>query len=145
MTRPNREFWSNRAVCVLGGTGFLGYHLVRQLRDQGARVRIFGLPPSENHPLRNEPGFDLRFGDILHPDRVRDAVAGQSVIFNLAGVVSAAAKDPKKFHEIHVQAIRNALAAADSAARLVHTSSVTVIGGSRRPEVLNEDSPSRSN
>ena len=139
--QPDRDFWRNRPVCVLGGTGFLGYHLSRQLREVGARVRVFGLPPSEHHPLRNEPGFDLRFGDVLKFEPVRDAVGGCSLIFNLAGVVSPGRHDPDTFRAIHVEAVRNAIRAADPSARLVHTSSVTAIGATRRPVPLDENSP----
>jgi GDP-L-fucose synthase len=32
------EYWAERRVCVTGGAGFLGQHLVRRLEQQGARV-----------------------------------------------------------------------------------------------------------
>src|SRR5262249_9083719 len=34
------HYWTDRPVCVTGGTGFLGYHLVRRLVDHRARVRV---------------------------------------------------------------------------------------------------------
>ncbi len=137
--QPNYEYWTNRPVCVLGGTGFLGYHLSRQLRDLSARVRVFGLPPSDQHPIRIEPGIDLRYGDALDPEQVRSAVAGCSVIFNLAAVVSSSARN-SSFQMTHVEAVRNCIAAAEPEARIVHTSSIVTIGGSRRPEPLDEKS-----
>ena len=139
--QPNRDFWSNRCVCVLGGTGFLGYHLSRQLYDLGAQVRVFGLPPSDQHPLRNDRDLDVRYGDVLNLKQVREDVSGCSVVFNAAGVVTAGAKDKAKFRAIHVDAVRNALTSADSHTRIVHTSSVTAVGGSRRPLALTEESP----
>lgn len=139
--QPDREFWKDRPVCVLGGTGFLGYHLCRQLRDFGARVRVFGLPPSEHHPIRTEPGLDLRFGDVLQIEQVRNAVAGCSAVFNLAAVVSAGARDRPAFQRVHVEAVRNALSAADPKARVVHTSSVIAIGPSPTAEPRDEQSP----
>ena len=137
----HREFWSGRPVCIVGGTGFLGYHLARALRDLDADVRVFGLAPSVNHPLHREPGIDLHFGDVLNPTDVRAAVAGCSVVFNAAAVVSAGARNRNKFEAVHMEAVRQTFAAANSHARIVHTSSIAAIGATRRPELLSEDSP----
>lgn len=43
---------SSPAYLITGASGFLGYHLVRQLVEDGASVKIFDLNP---------PGFDRRF------------------------------------------------------------------------------------
>ena len=37
---PDPRFWCIKRVCVTGGTGFLGYHLVCQLLELGAEVRV---------------------------------------------------------------------------------------------------------
>ena len=46
-----QHFWKDRPVCVTGGAGFLGYHLVQQLLDLGADVSTHTLPPTENHSV----------------------------------------------------------------------------------------------
>src|SRR5262245_16477609 len=46
---PDARFWEGKEVCVTGGTGFLGYQIVRQLLDLGARVRVLALPPEDRH------------------------------------------------------------------------------------------------
>src|SRR5207248_781868 len=53
--RPDPRFWAGLPVCVTGGTGFLGYHLVRQLLDLGADVRVLALQPAPQHPIRRDP------------------------------------------------------------------------------------------
>jgi dihydroflavonol-4-reductase len=134
----SRIFWINRVVCVVGGTGFLGYHLTRQLLEDGAHVRVLGLPSKSDHPLHGHPDVAMHVGDVRDPQAVRQAVSGCAVVFNAAGIVAATARD---IHAIHVEAVRNILAAADSGARIVHTSSAVAVGPTANGIPLTEDSP----
>jgi len=45
----NTVYWSNKRVCVTGGAGFLGYHLIEKLKARGA-TNIF-IPKIENYNL----------------------------------------------------------------------------------------------
>jgi len=139
--RPDPAYWAGRTVAVTGGTGFLGYHLVKVLGELGARVRIFALAPPPDHPVRQLPNAEVIPGDILDAAAVRSAVAGCSVVIHAAGVVGVWGPVVTKMWPVHVDGTRNVLAALDPGARLVHTSSVVAVGASRSGEVLNEESP----
>src|SRR5262245_51822889 len=88
ITQPSPRFWTGRGVCVTGGSGFLGYHLVRQLLALGAEVRTLSLPPAADHPLRRQTDVAQVCGDVRDPDTVRRAVADCSVVFHTAGIVA---------------------------------------------------------
>jgi dihydroflavonol-4-reductase len=139
--QPDREFWNDRAVCVTGGTGFLGFHLVRALSELGSRVRVFALETSPNHPVRQFPNTTIVPGDVLNPEAVREALARCSIVFHAAGLVAVWGPALHKVWPVHVEGTRNVLAALEPGARLVHTSSVVAVGASRTAEVLDEDSP----
>ena len=47
MTENN--FWKNKRVCVTGGAGFLGTHLIKNIKDRGA-TEIF-VPKIEDYNL----------------------------------------------------------------------------------------------
>jgi dihydroflavonol-4-reductase len=132
--------WAGRTVCVTGGTGFLGYHLVRALGEAGARVRVFALDPPADHPVR-KLNAEIVPGDVLDAGAVRRAAAGCSVVIHAAGVVAVWGPAVAKVWPVHVDGTRNVLAALDPGARLVHTSSVVAVGASRRGQVLTEESP----
>lgn len=134
-------FWHGKRVCVTGGSGFLGFHLVKQLRRRGARVRVLALVPRSGHPLWNLPDVEKRFGDLLVADHVRHALAGCDVIFHTAGIVAVCGPSLERMFEVHVTGTRNVLEAAPAGARIVHTSSIVAVGASRQKEVLDEDSP----
>jgi dihydroflavonol-4-reductase len=137
--RPDPEFWRGRTVCVTGGTGFLGYHLVTQLAERGARIRVFALKPPADHPLHNFPEVELNDGDVLDAAAVRSSVAGCSVVIHTAGIVAVWGPALAKMWDVHVQGTRNVLDSLDPGARLVHTSSVVAVGASRFPIVHEEE------
>lgn len=139
--QANAAFWANRPVCVTGGAGFLGFHLVTQLRQLGARVRVFGLPPSPGHPLLSLPDVTLTVGDVRDAEAVRRAVHDCSIVFHTAGTVAAWGPAVARMREVHLDGTRNVLASLAAGARLVHTSSVVAVGASPTGELFDEDSP----
>ncbi|HMC66163.1 MAG TPA: NAD-dependent epimerase/dehydratase family protein, partial [Gemmataceae bacterium] len=141
VVEPSPDFWARKRVCVTGGTGFLGYHIVQQLVTLGARVRVLALPPNPEHPLLKASNVEFMRGDVRDLAVVRGAVAACDVIFHTAGVVAVWGQALQRMNSVHVEGTRNVLAAAGSDARIVHTSSVVAVGASRDGDVLNEDSP----
>lgn len=69
-------------VLVIGGSGFIGSHVADALSDAGHEVRVFDIRSSPY--LRGDQCFVL--GDILNRDEVADAVKGQDVVYNFAGI-----------------------------------------------------------
>lgn len=129
-------FWRGTPVCVLGGSGFLGSHLVRRLLAAGARVRTLSLPPAGSAPA----GVDALQGDVRDPAALRAAVAGARVVFNAAGPV-AVGPAAAAVLDSHRDGVRRALDALPDGARLVHTSSIVAVGATPDGRVLDEDSP----
>lgn len=139
--QPDPSYWAGRTVCVTGGTGFLGFHLVRLLGEVGARVRVFGLATPADHPIRQFTHVEIIAGDVLDRSAVQSAVAGCSIVIHAAGIVSVWGRAVEKMWPVHVDGTRNVVDALDASARMIHTSSVVAVGASRTREVLNEDSP----
>jgi len=133
-------YWAGRTVCVTGGTGFLGCHLVRLLGDAGANVRVFAPDAPADHPVRRLNRAEIIAGDVLDLAAVRKAVSGCSVVIHAAGVVAVRGPAASKAWPVHVDGTRHVLAAIEPGARLVHTSSVVAFGASRRRNVLSEES-----
>ena len=137
----DRGFWGGKQVCVTGGTGLLGYQVVRCLLDAGAEVRVLALKPCGPHPLERDPRVRLIWGDVRDPFLVGHAVSGADVVFHVAGVVAVWGPALERMRDVHALGTKNVLEAAPEAARVVVTSSVVAVGASHDQEPLDEESP----
>lgn len=136
----DRGFWTGKQVCVTGGTGLLGYQVVRCLIDAGAEVRVLALQPRGPHPVEGRPRVRLIWGDVRDPFLVRHAVSGCDVVFHLAGMVAVWGPALKRVRDVHSVGTKNVLEAAPASARVVLTSSVVTVGASTDRHVLDEES-----
>jgi len=79
---PSRMVWNGKTVCVTGGTGFVGFQIVRQLVGAGARVRYLALRRADTHPIFALEPVEGHFGDVCDTQFVRKAFAGCDVSFH---------------------------------------------------------------
>ncbi len=81
-----------RRVLVIGGTGFIGRHLVRRLHREGCRVHLLVREPSRAACFRAlRPAPALHRGDLLDPASLRRAVRASrpELVFSLAALRDA--------------------------------------------------------
>ena len=84
MTGEGRELDRDRLVVVAGGGGFIGGHLVAELRRRGfKRVRAVDIKPSDRWYQRFDDVDNLT-ADLREKPRCFEASEGASYIFNLA-------------------------------------------------------------
>ncbi len=138
---PDRAYWEQKRVCVTGGTGLLGYQVVRALQRVGAEVRVLSLPPRGQHPLLSDRGVELICGDVRDLEQVRRAAGDADVIFHVAGTVAVWGRGLQQMKDVHAIGTKNVLEAAPKSARIVLTSSVVTIGATQDGSFLNEESP----
>lgn len=128
-------------VLITGATGFLGKHLVEQLKAQGTgmALRILARGPTE---WDADPSLEIVHGDVLSPDDVKRAAEGAAEIYHLAGKVSRNPKDAAMLYRTHIEGARNVCEAARGLndARIVFVSSSGTIAVSPRPVAHQEDS-----
>lgn len=127
------------SVLVTGGGGFLGLALVRALVARGDRVRSFS---RRSHAELKALGIEQWRGDIADRRALEGACAGLDAVFHTA------AKPPpwgayQDYHRTNVLGTHNVIAACRSngIARLIHTSTPSVIFAGRDLEGVNESVP----
>jgi dihydroflavonol-4-reductase len=129
-------------VLVTGGTGLVGGAVVTELLARGHQVRAL-VRPSSTLTHVGAAGVELARGDILDRASVEQALRGCQGLVHAAGVADLAAGKQRLF-EINAGGVEVVLGAALAAGveRAVLTSSIAVLGGSRRPRVMDEETTS---
>lgn len=100
-------------IGLLGGSGFVGRALARQLQDAGYRVRILGRRERTVPDLAVLPDVEVRALGETSVDALAEASRGCAALVNLVGILHESAG--ASFDQVHVELTRHALAAAQSA------------------------------
>ncbi|HXQ63600.1 MAG TPA: complex I NDUFA9 subunit family protein [Steroidobacteraceae bacterium] len=114
------------SISVLGGTGFVGSHLVSRLVRDGHRVRVLTRNRDRHRALLVLPGLELITADVHNPSVLVEAVRGSDVVINLVGILNERGRSGAGFARAHVELARKVVAACRSGGvgRLLHMSSL---------------------
>ncbi len=131
---------------VVGGSGFIGSHLVHHLADEGRHVRVLGRDPNKFRLNIGElEGVELYLGDVLQPAGFQSALEDVSDVVYLAfSTVPASSMRDLRFdlesNVVSLIGFLEALQEHPSVRRFVYISSGgTVYGNPALPERIVED------
>ena len=121
-------------VLVTGGTGFVGSHVVRTVREAGHDIRLLVRTPAKVAPLmermRVDPDpIEVVAGDITDAASVAEAVAGCDAVVHSAAVVGTDPSAEAEMERVNLAGVRNVVGAAAAAGcdPIVHVSSVAAL------------------
>ena len=100
-------------VTVVGGTGFIGRHTVRQLAKAGWRIRVAVRNPSLAYAMRlhGDVGqIDVVQVNVRNPASLRRAMQGATAAVNLVGVLYESGR--QGFQAVHAMGAKNVAEAA---------------------------------
>lgn len=94
-------------IFVAGGTGFLGYRVVRALLDAGADVTVMTRPDTEDRlgVLRSQ--VRLVTGDVWNPASLRGRARGHAAVIHLIGGVKPDPQRGLTFRHLNFVSARN--------------------------------------
>lgn len=115
---------NNAPIVVLGGTGFVGRHLVSQLVAEGNRVVVPTRSRERGRHLILLPTVDLIESDVHDPAALAALVRGAAAAINLVGILNESR--PGEFDRVHVELPRKLIAACrdSGVSRLLHMSAL---------------------
>jgi len=115
---------TNHRICVLGGTGFVGRHLVTRLAAAGYRCRLPARRPERHRDLALVPGTELRRSDIFETGVLEQQLEGCTAVVNLVGILNE--EGGRTFQRAHVDLVERILDAAQAVevTRYLHMSAL---------------------
>jgi UDP-glucose 4-epimerase len=146
--RPHLE---GRVVCVTGGAGFIGGHLVDALVSLGCRIRIIDdLSNSSADHIAELIELDpdrVQFirGSILDDGALAEAVAGTDIVFHLAAMSSVprSIAEPERTYAVNATGTLRVAEAARKARcrRIIYSASSSAYGQSIHLPKVETDTP----
>ncbi|XP_037118055.1 sterol-4-alpha-carboxylate 3-dehydrogenase, decarboxylating [Syngnathus acus] len=114
---------SSKRCAVIGGSGFLGRHLVEKLLERGYTVAVFDI--RQNFEI---PGVSFHQGDLCDLQALLPALKSVSLVFHCASP-SPASDDRGLFERVNIQGTRTVIQACIEVGvqKLVLTSSASVV------------------
>jgi dihydroflavonol-4-reductase len=121
-------------VFLTGGTGFIGGHIARALRERGDDVRALARSPEKGRAL-TELGCEVISGDLSDRAAIVAALEGVDAAIHCAAVyeVGIPQREHKAMYEANVVGTENVLRAALEAGtpKVVYVSTVAAFGNTR--------------
>lgn len=113
-------------VCVLGGTGFVGNHLIARLVRDGHRVRVLTRRRERHRHLQVLHAVELVECDIYSRPALQAGLRGCDLVVNLVGILNEAGRDGSGFRRAHVDLPRLLVEACrhEGVRRLLHMSAL---------------------
>lgn len=99
-------------LVILGGTGFVGSHLVPRLAADGHRIVLLSRNREQHRELGVLPGVSVRSADVYDDEVLRRQLAGADAVINLVGILNPHGRHT--FQRAHVELTRRLIAACQT-------------------------------
>lgn len=88
-------------LVILGGTGFVGGHLLARLARDGHRMTVLTRNREQHRAIAVIPGVQLVSADVHDAARLRQLFAGADAVVNLVGILNS--QGQQTFRRVHVE------------------------------------------
>ncbi|MCU7848997.1 MAG: complex I NDUFA9 subunit family protein [Candidatus Thiodiazotropha sp. (ex Lucinoma kastoroae)] len=118
-----------KKVCLLGGSGFVGNHLLAKLSSRGFACRLLIRHPQRHLSLKVCPNTELIQTHRLDTKTLTEQFTDCHTIINLIGILNESKM--QKFRDIHIELVDTIVDAAiqAGASRLLHMSALNADAG----------------
>lgn len=95
-------------ILIMGGSGFIGGHLIRKFSEMGTEASVFDLQPPRS-PLPD--GIRFIQGDVFDPKALEEPIRSCDAVVHLIGLADSgvAQKDPIRSFRLNVLSLQNVL------------------------------------
>lgn len=94
----------NNMIFIAGGTGFIGQHLLKALKEGNFKVKCLART-EERAALCKIRGFEVVTGDITDKESLRNSLDSVEMVVHLVGIIEE--QGEMTFERVHVEGTRN--------------------------------------
>lgn len=131
-------------ILVTGGTGFIGAYIIKQLLQNGHKVRAIKrssgkLPAFMPAEIKNQ--VEWVEGDILDVVSLDEAMEGIDAVIHAAAIVSFSPDKKRELYQVNIEGTANVvnMALEKNVRRFIHISSVAALGRTESGETITEE------
>ena len=121
-------------IVLVGGSGFLGRHVVRAFTKLGHRCTVLSRHPAQRRNMRLAKGARLLQCDVHDRDALTQAFADADAVVSMAGILNESPFGGNDFERVHVELVQTIVEAckASGVRRLIHVSALNAGKGESR-------------
>ena len=90
-----------RKICIVGGTGFVGRHVVAELARHGYQLKVLTRRRERRRELLVIPTLELVEANVHQSEDLREQFAGCDAVINLAGILNETSGSRRDFSSVH--------------------------------------------
>ena len=115
-----------QSICILGGTGFVGRHLISKLAQYPYPITVLSRHPERHRDLAVIPNLKLIGADCHDVKILQQHFADADTVINLIGILNEKGDNGKGFQKAHVALAESIAHACDTrdVAHLLHFSAL---------------------
>lgn len=113
-------------IILLGGSGFLGRHLVQALTEDGHTCTVLTRARAQRSTWKLKSGVTLVEADVYDTAALEKQISGAGAVVSMAGILNEAGFGGKGFDKVHVKLVEGVIEACRAAGvrRLLHVSAL---------------------
>ena len=117
---------NKQRIVVLGGTGFVGRHMISRLTADGHSITLLSRNPNSHSSRFLPPAVAIKTVNVYDKDKLVAAFSGADVIINLVGILNERGDNGRGFQRAHVELTQTVIDACQQSdvKRLLHMSAL---------------------
>jgi len=114
-----------RTICVLGGTGFVGRHLIGELVKENFKVKVLSRKRERHRELLVLPNVSVINANVYNARELNRHFANVDIVINLVGILNQRGHN-NSFNVSHIELTEKVITACkiNSISRLLHMSAL---------------------
>ena len=127
-----------KKICILGGTGFVGRHIIAQLANQDIKIRLLTRDRERHRDVFVFPNVELVEADPHDLQVLKKAFADVDAVINLVGILNDEYKKYRTYQSAHIDLSRKVIDTCRKLGvkRLLHMSALNADASRGRSQYL---------